>query len=262
MSNQVSRIGSSLKASLLTLTGAIALSSGAAHAQSGDQDTVAQITPYIWATGVGGSATPFPGGPTFESSRSFSELLEDLDAAFFVSGLFRKNRLVAVVDFSHAATSREGLVSTGSPALPVVPAEGRLKQTSMTLLGGYRAVEGTEVSVDLLAGTRIFWLDAEIAVPAVGISRSPTIDFIDPIVAARVNARIAEGWSLLAYGDIGGFGAGSEFTSQLVATVNARIASNVWISGGYRHLMVDYRGSTLQADAHMAGPLFGATLVF
>jgi hypothetical protein len=227
-----------------------------------DEETAFQITPYVWATGFGGTIRPLPNAPTFQVSKSFGDLLEDLDIAFFVSGLARTGRFVVVTDLSHSSSSREGLVPTPIPEVPLVPAEGRLRQTSFTLLGGVRAVDQADISVDLLAGLRAFWIRTSIEAPALGVQRSPTVDFVDPVFAGRINARIADGWSVLAYGDFGGFGAGSEFTAQAVATVNARVSSRLWLSGGYRYLMVDYRGDLTRADLHLGGPLFGATFRF
>lgn len=245
------------------LLASVVLVGPATAADGGDGDPSAfQITPYVWAAGFGGTIRPLPQGPDFSVSQSFGELLENLDAAFFVSGLARTGRFVAVADLSHTSASRDGLVPTPIPGVPVVPAEGRLKQTSMTLLGGYRAVDQGAVTIDVLAGLRAFWIRTSVEAPALGVARSPTVDFVDPVFAVRANGRIAEGWSVLAYGDIGGLGAGSELTAQLLATVNARIAPRVWISGGYRYLAVDYRGDISRADLGIGGPLLGATFAF
>lgn len=108
-----------------------------------------QATAYVWVTGVGGSITPFAGAPTVEIDKSFSELLEDLDVAFFLSGYVRRDRFVLLGDLSHSSSSKEGRVPTLG-----IPAEGRLRQTSLTLAGGYRAVDSPAATVDLLAGGR------------------------------------------------------------------------------------------------------------
>ncbi|MBX3705850.1 MAG: hypothetical protein KF911_04375 [Pseudomonadales bacterium] len=231
---------------------------GTAH----DVDRAFQVTPYVWATGFGGTIRPFTGAPDFEVSKSFGELLEDLDAALFLTGLARQDRFVAVADFSHTSSSRDGRVPTPIPGVPVVPAEGELKQTSLTLLGGYRAVDEPDLSLDLLAGARAFWIRGSVAAPALGVVRSPTEDFVDPIVAGRVNARIAEGWSVLFYGDYGGFGVGSERTTQWLATVNTDVSPHIWISGGYRQLNVDYRERGMRVDARLGGPILGVTILF
>lgn len=248
-----------------TVTAAVALSVAVAgspvRAAPGD-DSAFQITPYVWASGFGGTIRPLPTSPTFQVSKSFGDLLEDIDLAFFVSGLARTGRFVIVSDFSHSSASRDGLVPTPIPGVPVVPAEGRLKQTSFTLLGGVRPVDQSDITVDLLAGLRAFWLRTTIEAPAIGVERSPTVDFVDPILAGRINARIADGWSFLIYGDFGGFGAGSEFTAQAVGTVNARLAPRIWVSAGYRYLMVDYRSDVSRADLHLGGPILGATFTF
>lgn len=250
----------------MALTAGVALAAlapaAAFAADPGDRGATFQITPYVWFAGFGGTIRPLPNAPTLAVSKSFADVLEDLEAAAFVTGLARSGRFVAVADLSHSSSSREGLVPTPIPGVPVVPAEGALRQTSATLLGGLRAHDAPGVTIDLLAGVRAWWLRTRIEAPAIGVSRSPTIDFVDPIVATRVNARLGEGWSFLFYGDVGGAGAGSEFTTQVAATINARVAPRVWISGGYRILAVDYRSDTSRADLQISGPLLGATFAF
>lgn len=246
---------------------AIALSAlpvNAALAQDADDrgDRAVQITPYVWAAGYGGTLRASPAGPTLRVSRGFGELVQDLDAAFFVTGLARKDRFVIVADVSHVATSRDGFVPTGNPAVPLVPAEGRLKQTSLTLLGGYRVVDDRDVSIDLLGGFRAWWVRPSVAVPLLGGTAAADLNFADPIVAARGNIRIAPRWSGVIYGDIGGFGAGSDVTAQAVGTINYRIGRAVWLSGGYRYLLVDYKSGGRRIDSSLGGPLLGVTLTF
>lgn len=137
-----------------------------------------------------------------------------------------------------------------------------MKQTSWTLAGGYRVVDEADVTVDLMAGFRAWWIRASVAVPAAGVARAPKGDFVDPIAMARVNWRFAPGWSLLAQGDFGGLGAGSEFTAQSVTTINAQVAERIWLSGGYRYLMVDWRDRGARLDLHLGGPVLGASFIF
>ena len=71
---------------------AAALSTGLAPAMA--QDWSGQITPYVWGAGLGGDVTPFAGAPTLSFDKSLSEVLEDTDGAFFLSGFARRDRLV------------------------------------------------------------------------------------------------------------------------------------------------------------------------
>lgn len=226
-----------------------------------------QVTPYVWAAGLGGEIRPFMGAATIAVDKSFGELLSDLDAAFFVSGLLRKDRFVLVADLSTSASSRDGLLPS-PPAPAPLPATGRLRQTSLTLAGGYRVAASEAVTADLLAGVRIWDIRASADVPAVGAIGFPGTDasasrgFVDPIVAARINAGIAPRLSALLYTDIGGFGAGSSHTLQLMGTLNWQAARQVTVSAGYRHLEVDYRKRGSLVDMAMSGPLLGVTFGF
>lgn len=247
-------------ASLVLLATVIACPAQAA--EEGGSGTTVQITPYVWATGFGGTLRPGPGAPTVHVGKSFGELIEDVDAAFFVSGLIKHDRLVMVADLTHSSSSREGLVPTGNPALPVVPAEGKLSQTSATALVGYRAVEQEGASLDVLVGGRAWWIRPKAAVPALNLSASAKASFVDPVFATRLNIKASPRLSFLLYGDIGGFGASSEVTGQAAATANLRVAKNIWLSGGYRYLYVDYKSGNVRTSAALAGPLLGATVAF
>ncbi|TCM87095.1 hypothetical protein [Rhodovulum steppense] len=243
------RVGQGVWAALL------AAACGPAAAQE-SPDWVWQVTPYAWAAGVGGDITPFGGAPTISFDSSFSEVLEDLDAAFFLSGYARRDRFVLLGDLSHSASSRSGLVPPGAPA------RGKLEQTSLTLAAGVRAVDEPGLSVDLLAGVRHWRIKGSVDVPLAGLSASPTRSFTDPVLALRANIALAPQWSAILYGDFGGFGVGSERTGQVVATLNRQLSDRVFLSAGYRALGVDYRDGGTRIDATMSGPLFGVTWRF
>lgn len=228
----------------------------AAQASAARGEWVAQVTPYVWASGLGGRLTPFAGAPTFVVSKSFGDVLEDSDGAFFLSTYARRDRFVLLGDFTHARSSKAGRVPPG------LPAEGRLRQRSMTLAAGWRVFEDERVAVDLLGGLRHWSVRSEVAVPLAGVSRSPGDRFTDPLVAMRVNAPLSSRWSLVAYGDIGGFGVGSEHTQQWLLSANYLHDERWAFSLGLRQLAVDYREGGTQVDVLLAGPVFGASWRF
>lgn len=69
-------------------------------------------------------------------------------------------------------------------------------------------------------------------------------------------------WSTLPYRDVGGFGAGSEFTWQLLTVVNDQVRDHLFLSAGCRQLNVDYRHHVQRLNLRMSGPVLGATLRF
>lgn len=221
------------------------------------QDWNVQITPYAWGTGVGGDVRPVPGGPTLEFDAGLSDVLEDLDAAFFLTGYARSGRFVFLGDYSSSTSSRAGLV----PVLGL-PVRGEVEQSSLTLAAGYRAYGGPELTLDLLAGLRHWSIEAAATTPVPGLAAKVDIDFTDPILAVRTNIPFSERWSLIAYGDLGGFGTGSEWTGQIVATVNWQASDSLYLSAGYRHLFVDYDDGGPAVDVSFSGPLLGLTYRF
>ena len=219
-------------------------------------DTAAQLTLYGWATGLSGEIRPLANGPKLEFDSDFGEVLEDLDAAFFLSGFARYGSAVFLGDLSTSTSSREGSVPPG------IPARGEVTQTSVTLAAGYRAQARPDWTIDFLLGARFWDIEGEIDASAVGIGASRSVSFADPIVAARTNLRLADRWSFLAYGDVGGFGIGSERTGQFVGTVNYAATDRVVLSAGYRQLYVDYEDDGVELEVTFAGPVFGATFRF
>lgn len=244
----------SLAGARSALFGALGVVLGVAPAPA--QDWSGQATLYGWGAGVSGGVTPFAGAPTLSFDRSLSEVLDDLDGAFFATGLARRGDLVLFGDLTYAASSREGRLPPG------VPASGKVAMRSLTLAAGQRFDAGGGTTVDALGGLRAFSLDGRVEVPAAGVRVAPGTDFVDPIVALRVNAPLAERWSLLGYVDVGGFGIGSDLTWQLAVTANYRASDRLFLSVGWRQLSVDYSDDGTVFDATMGGPLIGATLTF
>lgn len=220
------------------------------------QEWTGQLTPYVWASGLGGTLTPVAGAPGLSFDKSFSDVMEDVDAAFFLSGYARRDRLVFLGDLSWSSSSRDGRLSNG------LPAEGKLTQRSLTLAAGYRAVQDSSMTLDLLAGARAWRIEADVSVAGGAIRATRSENFIDPILVARANFALAPRWSAIIYLDYGGFGVGSERTEQVVTTVNYQVNDRLFVSGGYRRLDVDYRSGGTSADVTMEGPLLGLTWTF
>ncbi|BEP57043.1 MULTISPECIES: hypothetical protein [unclassified Variovorax] len=214
-----------------------------------------QLTPYVWMTGLEGHISPFQGAPTAHVDKSFSDVLKKLDAAAFIAGTARKGQIVLQGDFTHSSTSDAASLPQGFSAV------GKVRQTSLTLIGGYNWSTGAASSIDLMAGIRLWDIKATVQVPGLVTIRSNT-SFVDPIVAARWRYDLAPRWSTLIYADAGGFGLGSDTTWQVLGSVNYQLRDNIYLSLGYRHLGVNYRDRGKRLDFTLGGPLIGATLRF
>lgn len=220
---------SELRATLVAA--ALAGSFAGVPSMSNAQEWSGQVTLYGWGAGVGGDFKPRTGAPTLSFDKSLSEVLEDLDAAFFATGLARRGDLVLFGEFTYSASSRSGVVPPG------IPAAGEVTMRSLTLAAGKRFDAGSGTTVDLLGGVRGWRIDGKVTSPIVSVA--PKASFVDPIAALRVNTPLSDRWSLLGYVDLGGFGAGSDLTWQAAATTNYRATDKLYLSFGWRHLYVD-----------------------
>jgi opacity protein-like surface antigen len=230
---------------------------GPDQAQNQESGWTVQLTPYVWATALSGEVRPLAGGPKLDFDESFADVLENLDGAFFLTGLARKDRLVLFGDLSWSSSSQSGVVGPG------VPASGRIRQIWGTVAGGYRVAEGPEATLDLLLGARAWNTNASVSVPVLGLSAETTFRFVDPLLMARSNLRFAPRWSALIYGDIGGFGVGSDQSFQVLGTLNYQVSEQFFLSAGYRYLTLDYKSDDgRELDLKINGPVVGATWRF
>lgn len=197
-------------------------------------------------------------------------------------------KLAGSGDFATAAQGQFATLALG----------GRIKvdyeQATIELGAGYEvwssASQSGRSAVDVLAGGRYWHQDTSISADLnatlsiagpLGIvdltksanrvvAGSGTVDWFDPFVGLRLRQDLAPGQSLMVRGDVGGFGAGSDFSWQAIATYSWQmcIGQGYALDGylGYRALSVDYSEGTgnkrYEYDILQHGPVVGATLRF
>jgi opacity protein-like surface antigen len=244
---------------------ACALASPLATAANGGESERWQfeITPYLWGTGLDGSARindrPQSGVAV---EQSLSDILEILDFAAMGAFEARKGRWGALVDAVYFNVSDEGSVM-GPLGFAALSATGAITRQMYSLMGAYRAMEG-RTAVDLVGGLRyasVKWdvsFQASIPVlPAADRRFVETKGWVDPVIGARVQHALGDRWTLVGYADIGGFGAGSDLTWQLIAGVNDAFTPNVIGKVGYRYVSVDYDKGGFNYDMAFAGAYLG-----
>lgn len=108
-------------------------------------------------------------------------------------------------------------------------------QFTATLLGGYRVVDTPQFTLDALAGARLWRISNDLTVTAshatIGTptaSHGQDFDWVDPAAGARAFIALTETLSLRLQAEIGGFGAGSDFSwggGRQRSTTRSRITS-------------------------------------
>jgi hypothetical protein len=259
------------------------------------------FTPYLWLPWMTGDVVVK--GRTLDVAVDPAQLIDHLDWSDIVPAWFshaeaRRGPLSLFNDVVWADVSGSGgfqrkfngkLASGTFGAdidvnyqLAIVEAGGAYTVWSQ----GRRGSPGS-TAFDVLAGAR--WWHQEIDVSAdltttltVGgpdgltisgnraIAKSGGIDWVDPFVGARVQHQLAPGQAIEIRGDVGGFGAGSQFSWQAIATYNRPLCMvhGIPVDGylGFRALSADFSQGSGQSrfewDNVIYGPVIGATMRF
>lgn len=243
-----------------------------------------QISPYVWMTGLKGDVSPFRLAPTVEVDKNFSDVLKDIDFAGFVDFYYRQDRFVFSGDIMYVNVSDAQAIGPkrfdasiiGLPLdFDISNAKIKVNSTTFnsTLTAGYRLVDEPNISFDLLGGVRLWRVSNEVSIAAdVSLDGLPIADgalslkksfgWVDPLIVARSKISITDKVSVLLNADVGGFGAGSKLTWQVLGTVNYSFNENWTASIGYKHMAVNYDRGGRVFDTKLSGPVMAVTYRF
>ena len=223
------------------------------------------VAPYLWFSGLNGELSVATIGTEIDAG--FSDIFSNLNIAFMLYGEARYKKFGLAVDLFIIQMSLEGTRPILGGAVKV-----DLDQTFLETSILYSLVHTEKWSADVHAGIRTWWintrLDAErIINPENGIVEN-NISFVDPIIGAKVFYLPHEKWPINARMDIGGFGAGSEFSWQVLFGGGYKFSKSWTVLLEYRFLGVNYTSGTAETldyfrlDTTMSGPLLGVMATF
>ncbi len=133
----------------------------------------------------------------------------------------------------------------------------KLKMFVGQAFAGYSFVPAPDVAIDVLAGARLWAVEASLkregVIDTATRSRSPT--WADALGGLRVRWRAAERWNVSAEGD--GGGGGSKGTGGAIATVGYDVAREWSVFAAYRYLYVNYRKNEYFFNGNLHGPVIG-----
>jgi len=253
----------SLACALIPAASLLLASPGQAQDAAGPSGPSFYLTPYLWIAGVSGDiTTPRDRVPDPTVDVSFRDTLSDLSGfAFMGAAEMRYGRFILLGDVMTMSVESDvttrGLFYSGGTA--------RLTTTMATVIGMIRLVEDGTQSFDLGAGVRPWWISTRLSLNAGALparTQEPSLNWTDPLFAIRYGRRFSESWAASFHADIGGFGAGSELTWQVIGTLDYRINDWITMRFGYRHLQVDARKRGTEIDVGLSGPIIGTTFRF
>jgi opacity protein-like surface antigen len=222
-----------------------------------------ELTPYGWFAGLGGSVrTPFERAPGRDVNASFGDVLGDV-SGIPIMGMaeVRYGRFGVVADLLHLGlesdfSTRDVLFRGG---------DARVNTTIGSVVGLFRAVDLPNQSFDIGGGARIWSVRTKLSLnPGLlpGGTQKDSTTWADPLLAARYHLDLTQRFGLTAYGDIGGFGAGSTLTWQAIGSLDYRATESVVLRAGWRYLTFDKKRGDFRLDLDFSGPFVAATFRF
>jgi len=244
------------------LLAALALAAPVAAQQSTDASKSSpgwgfEFTPYLWMSDISGTLSMGPASTNV--SVDFGQLVSNLTFAFMGTFEARHGRAGLLVDGIYLNVSENDTVApTGFTSSDL-----RMKQQLYTLEATYRILKG-RVPVDLVGGARYAWINTDLSLsgpPLADRSQSATLDWWAGVIGARVQVPFGK-WSLVGYGDYGGFNGNSNSQWQLLGGVTYALSRVVVLKGAYRYLNIKYSKDFFALDVGYGGPAIGVGIRF
>jgi opacity protein-like surface antigen len=255
---------------ILAILGVVPAAARAQAAAAPGSGWTFEFTPYIWGAGMSGEVEAGP-LPAINVDMSFSDILKNLDAGLMGAFEARQGRLGLLFDAIYMKLSDSGTASRTGPgpvgATATAGAELEMTQTLYAAAAAYRVNEG-RTPLDVIGGMRYSKIEADARIDGSffaqtgSVDRGASKDWVDPYVGLRVQRPIADHWTLVGYGDIGGFGIGSDFTWQAALGVNVDFSKTFSGKFGYRYISVDYDKDGFRYDMANSGLYLGLGIRF
>jgi len=258
------------------------------------------FTPYGWMINVDGDVTAR--GHTADINKNFFQLVDESDSLLAWMSYFeaRRGRLALFTDvvwmdlgFPGKFQAQRSPLARFPDVVVSVRGNAQLDYQQTIIQSGvayevarWESAPGSYTALDVLGSARYWNQDVDLSLHLTGtltadlerlglklkrsgrvaVARANDLEWVDPVVGGRIRHQIAPGKDLRLEGDIGGFGAGSQFSWQVVGVYafhTALFGVPLHADLGYRALSVDYsergRHGKDALDVVQHGPVMGVT---
>ena len=222
------------------------------------------VEPFFWAASLDGRVGVRGLGPA-NVNVNFDQISNHIDWSpppVMLKGEVRDGRFAFFTEFIYLNLEAEGT----SPGPFHISAAADLNPLLLLTFGGsYRVVDNGTAILDVLAGGRLWQLDADLTLtgPRGGeVSASGSQTWIDPLIGVAGSVGLGNGFGLYAEADVGGFGVGADIDWQVQGALQYKFNDWLTLEAGYRYLDVDYDNDGFVWDVRMQGPVIGVKLRF
>jgi hypothetical protein len=160
-------------------------------------------------------------------------------------------------------TDRLGALQDRNPVLPIGPLGGRLPGTIADLVQSKIQSQLADLVAAVKSGVqaRVNQIKAnlsnQIATTIKNQLNRPfarTDEWFDPYIGLRAQYNLTKALYLTAKADVGGFGVGSDITTQISAGFGCQVTRNIFSEIAFRYLYTDYDSGGLLYRVSTYGP--------
>jgi hypothetical protein len=208
--------------------------------KSKEKDFSFSINPYLWTTATGGSFA-LPETDTYYFDLPFTDAVTNLQMAAMVAGRFKYKSVSLLYDVVYVNLKPELSVPVYTG---YISGTSDVKQTVGDISLGYRLpIKNKNIQLDFYGGARIWSFSNKLDLVASNGQTKNTESsksWADPIVGTWVNFILSDHWFSYVKGDIGGFGAASDWTSVFMWGFGYKFAENWNTTLGFKRMYIDY----------------------
>ena len=255
-------------------------------AQAYDDDWQFSLKPYIWLPYIDGNlkylTTPTGSSGTPQVSAGPTDIFANFNYGILLGSELRKNKWSLFSDLIYmnltAGSSKVDAINFGGTIVNAgvdTGTEVDFQEFMTTTVGGYQIIDEDNHKMDLIAGFRYLWVEAELkwslAATVTGpmgggqtFARSGTIEedkhVWNGVGGVRGKVKLGDSnWYIPYHADIGA--GDSELTWQLFSALG--YSWEKWdVAVGYRHLVFEADDDSLIDDITISGPILGASYNF
>ncbi|MGZ9273866.1 MAG: hypothetical protein ACXW34_03900 [Nitrospira sp.] len=206
---------------------------------------------------------------------SFADIFQQLDQVPLVlSAYARYHRWEFMVAGQYLKISDSVVL----PGLLFSRADIQVKSAFVEAFVGYRLINCDKAVLSLYGGIRYNYMSGDLHVFDNGDPRFPVLrralgipdslrrsgdkSWVDPVIGISGKVRLARPVSLYAKGDIGGFGAASDFTWQVQGGLEFQVTRWLYSNVGWRYMKYDYKSGGFSNETALNGPFIETGLKF
>lgn len=214
-------------------------------------------SPYIWLPGVHGTVGAL--GRDSSVHATPRDLISNFRFGLMGTVEARRKWLLMPLDIMWVRLGDSKALPF--PNLGAESADIKADEFILTPKVGIRLLNQEKIKIDALTGFRYWHFSENVHfVPSnLNLNFSASQDWVDPLLGGRITGALAPKILITIFGDVGGWGTGSQLDYQFGGVLGYKIKPQWTLQAGYRYLFVDYRNGGSTIEMVTSGALMGIT---